>query len=126
MSTVTFKLVKVGKEIKYVIPAMKDIYQNLLDSLEEGQEVEVFASFVSGNKGTLAQINKVHKCIRDLSSHTGEPFDAMKLLIKEKSGLIIAADTYQEKSFAECTREELNLAIQAAIEIGEVVGVNLH
>ena len=129
MNTILFRLKKHEGKVKYSVPAMKTVYKNLLDSLEEGQEIEVFASMVASRKGTLAQINKVHKCIRDLASHTGETFENIKLIIKEKSGLMIISNedsTVVEKSFADCTSEELNLAIQAAIVIGEQAGVNLY
>ena len=55
----------------------------------------------------------------------------MKLLVKDKAGLCIAREVsgkeyFLAKSFGECSKEELNLAIQACIEIGEDVNLVLH
>ena len=93
-----------------------------IEKLSEGQEVDVFMS-IADAIGSTAQINKVHKCIRELAKESGYSFDDMKLLVKDKAGLIIG-DTL--KSFADCSKEELTQAIQACIEIGELYNVNLH
>ena len=93
-----------------------------LEKLSEGQEVDVFMS-ISDGKGSAAQISKVHKCIRELAKESGYSFDDMKKLVKEQAGLVI--DT-NYKSFAECDKDELSLAIQACIELGEFYNVNLH
>jgi hypothetical protein len=50
----------------------------------------------------------------------------MKILVKDKAGLCIAREVagkeyFLAKSFGECSKEELSLAIQAAMEIGEQV-----
>jgi hypothetical protein len=47
----------------------------------------------------------------------------MKLLVKDKAGLCLSREVagkeyFLAKSFGECSREELSLAIQAAIDIG--------
>ena len=69
--------------------------------------------------------------IKNLSMHTGETVENMKLLVKDRAGLCIAREVsgkeyFLAKSFAECSKEELSLAIQAAIEIGEQVGFILQ
>ena len=73
--------------------------------------------------GTLPQLAKLHAMIRELALHIGEPFEDMKLLVKDKAGLCLAREVagkeyFLAKSFGECSREELSLAIQAAIDIG--------
>ena len=93
-----------------------------LEKLSEGQEVDVFMS-ISDGKGSAAQISKVHKCIRELAKESGYSFDDMKKLVKEKAGLVV--DT-EYKSFAECDKDELSLAIQGCIELGEFYNVNLY
>jgi hypothetical protein len=55
----------------------------------------------------------------------------MKLLIKDKAGLCIIREVsgkeyFLAKSFGESSKEELNLAIQACIEIGEEVNLLIH
>ena len=86
---------------------------------------------VNTGTGTLAQLAKVHKCIRVLASDIGYTFDEIKLLVKDRAGLVtrraIKGKEYMDwKSFGNCSREDLNLAIQACIEIGDDVGSNLR
>lgn len=127
MSTLILKLVKRGDEMAFVVPAQKQVYANYLDALSEGQQIEIFISPILSGHATNAQIAKIHKCIRDIHSHTGEDFETVKLLVKEKAGLLVMRESgYDEKSFGDCTREEINSAIQAAIKIGEALGINLY
>jgi len=93
-----------------------------IEKLSEGQEVDVFMS-ISDGKGSAAQISKVHKCIRELAKESGYSFDDMKKLVKEHAGLVVD-NNY--KSFAECDKDELSLAIQACVELGEFYNVNLY
>jgi hypothetical protein len=82
-----------------------------VDKIKEGQVVEMYIDIVGQDHSKL-QLAKVHACIRELSKESGYNFDDMKQLIKEKSGL-------QDKSFANCTKDELMLAIQSCIDIGK-------
>jgi acetate kinase len=80
--------------------------------------------------GSFAQISKIHTCIRELANEGGYTFEEMKSLIKQRSGLCIVITENDEakeiyKSFAECTKDELSMAIQACIEIGEIYNINL-
>ena len=51
----------------------------------------------------------------------------MKVLVKEKSGLAFdGGGAIFFKSFADCSKSELTLAIQACIEIGELYNINLQ
>ena len=64
--------------------------------------------------------------LKHLASHIGETVENMKILVKDRAGLCIAREVsgkeyFLAKSFGECSKEELSLAIQAAIEIGEEV-----
>jgi hypothetical protein len=86
-------------------------YEIFVDKIKEGQVVEMYIDIVGQDHSKL-QLAKVHACIRELSKESGYNFDDMKQLIKEKSGL-------QDKSFANCTKDELMLAIQSCIDIGK-------
>lgn len=93
--------------------------------IPEGTIVECFYE-VQHDDGTLPQLAKLHVVIRQLASHIGETVENMKILVKDRAGLCIAREVagkeyFLAKSFAECSRDELSLAIQAAIEIGEDV-----
>ena len=51
----------------------------------------------------------------------------MKTLVKEQSGLCY--NTGEEtvcKSFADCSKDEIMLTIQACIEIGRIYNINLE
>jgi hypothetical protein len=65
------------------------------------------------------QLAKVHACIRELAKESGYTFDEMKLLIKHNSGL-------EGKSFKDCSKDQLMLAIESCIQIGkENYNINL-
>lgn len=101
-------------------------YEKFVSRLAEGAIVEFFYE-EQHDDGTLPQLAKLHVMIKHLSTHIGETVENMKLLVKDKAGLCIAREVsgkeyFLAKSFGDCSREELFLAIQAAIEIGEHVG----
>lgn len=100
-------------------------FELFVSSVKEGQLVDFFYE-VTNEDGTLPQLAKIHAMIKQLSMHTGETFENMKLLVKDRAGLCLAREVagkeyFIAKSFGECSKEELSLAIQAAIEIGEQV-----
>ena len=72
---------------------------------------------------SYAQLSKLHKCIRELANYTGDTFEDMKLQVKLRAGLCTDTNC---KSFSECSKEELSMAIQATMEIGELVGFSLY
>ncbi len=98
------------------------LYKIFVDALEDGQSVDVFFDAHVDN-GTYAQISKLKVSIRELATESGHSFEEMQLLVKEKAGLCWEDHC---KSFALCSIEELNLAIQAAIEIGDLLNLNLR
>lgn len=101
--------------------ADKAKFKLFLESIPDGMKVDLFMS-IEKDDGTLAQLAKLHAMCRTLANHIGESFDDMKLLIKEKSGLVTKTDSnILVKSFGACSKEELSMAIQAAKEIGELV-----
>jgi hypothetical protein len=101
-------------------------YELFVSRLQEGAIVEFFYE-EQHDDGTLPQLAKLHVMLKELATHIGETVENMKLLVKDKAGLCIAREVsgkeyFLAKSFGDCSREELSLAIQAAIEIGEQVG----
>lgn len=103
----------IKKNGKLIFNGLQDklSYEIFVDKIKEGQVVEMYIDIVGQDHSKL-QLAKVHACIRELSKESGYNFDDMKQLIKEKSGL-------QDKSFANCTKDELMLAIQSCIDIGK-------
>jgi hypothetical protein len=121
----TVKLVKRGGKLIYPDDKSKLNFQIFVDKLADGQQVEVFMGLTSDN-GSLAQIAKVHACIRTLAQESGYTFDEMKRIIKTHSGLCYdAGDTEVCKSFADCSKSELALAIESCVEIGKDFNLNL-
>jgi len=117
----------------------KAIYQNSIDklafeefvkNLEEGQLAEIFLD-ANRDDGTLTQLAKIHKCIRELALQIGYSYMDMKLEVKKKTGLCIKkeydGDMYMIcKSFGRCSKDELSLTIQTIIELGDENGVNFR
>lgn len=110
------------------IGSMKQ-YEQFVSVLQDGDIVEFFYE-LQHDDGTLPQLAKLHAMIKQLATHIGETAENMKLLIKDRAGLCIAREVsgkeyFLAKSFGECSKEELSLAIQAAIEIGQDVNFPL-
>ena len=93
-----------------------------IKGLQDGETILITYE-VETNDASNAQMKKLHKCIRELANYTGDAFEDMKLQVKLRAGLCDNSDC---KSFADCSKSELSMAIQAAIEIGELVGFSLY
>lgn len=119
------KFIKRNGRLEFSSLAVSKQHELFVSNIPDGTIVEFFFE-VQQDDGTLPQLAKLHAMIRELSLHVGEPFDNMKLLVKDKAGLCLAREVsgkeyFLAKSFGECSREELSLAIQAAIDIGNSV-----
>jgi hypothetical protein len=111
------------------ISSMKQ-YEQFVSNIPDGSLVEFFYE-LQHDDGTLPQLAKLHAMIKQLATHVGETAENMKLLVKDRAGLCIAREVsgreyFLAKSFGECSKEELSLAIQAALEIGEEVNFPLQ
>ena len=121
----SFKLTKKNGNLVHINESTKISYQLFLDKLQDGQEVEVFMGLTSDN-GSLAQLAKVHACIRELAKESGYTFDEMKFIVKQHSGLCYDGGGAEYcKSFKDCSKEELAMAIESAIELGRDLNINL-
>ena len=94
-----------------------------LKTLKENDVVEETYELVTEDK-SYAQLSKIHLCIRSIAEETGDTFDSIKTQIKERAGLY--TQDGKPKSFKHCFKEELNRAIQTAIEVGEFLNLNLY
>jgi hypothetical protein len=124
------RLIKHDGHLDFLTLFSKKQYEIFSSHIKEGTIVDVFYE-EQNDDATLPQLAKVHVLIKQLASHIGETVENMKLLVKDKAGLCIAREVsgkeyFLAKSFGECSKEELNLAIQACIEIGEDVNLVLH
>lgn len=95
-------------------------------ALREGDIVEVYMEKITAN-GTAPQMARVHAMIRELALHTGYSFNDMKNNVKQRSGLYVEIDGDEYyRSFADCSREQLSLAIDACLELGELFECRLQ
>ena len=123
-------LKKIEGKLVHIVQADEPRLKEYIKSLPEGTKVNMYIEVMTDD-GSLEQIAKVHKCIRVLCEHTGDTFNEMKKEIKNRSGLNIViikpGDTKEyELSFGDCSRNDLNIAIQACIELGDELGLNLR
>jgi hypothetical protein len=106
-------------------------YQRMLESLEEGVKVHAMLEIINDDH-SLVQLAKVHALIRELAHCTGNNFEDVKLEVKRKAGLTVkSTDSTGSKiefvkSFADCSKEQLSMAIQTCIEIGNEYGCILY
>ena len=121
----TSKLIKENGKLVYLDDKSKLNYKLFLEKLPEGQEIEIFIGLATSNK-SVAQLAKVYACIRELAKESGYTFEEMKVLIKERSGLCYdGGEATICKSFADCSKDELALAIEACVEVGKLYNINL-
>jgi hypothetical protein len=122
----SLQLLKKNGKLIYKSLADKVKHEELVKNLEEGQVVNIFFD-ANKDTGTYAQLAKIHASIRELAVETGYSFDEMKIVVKKHAGLCWT-DSEGEycKSFADCSVEELSLAIAAIQELGQHVGINFQ
>tara|TARA_R110002050_G_scaffold56705_1_gene127502 strand:- start:3667 stop:4053 length:387 start_codon:yes stop_codon:yes gene_type:complete len=119
-------LTKKNGKLEYNIKTQETIFKKFVNGLPEGTKVEMFVS-VSGDKGSNAQIAKIHVSIRQLANDIGYSFSEMKLQIKRRTGLCFNKGGSEYcKSFGDCSSDELNSVIQEIIELGDELGSNLR
>ena len=113
-------------ELDFPIKAVGNKYQKFLNDLPEGAQLEIFIG-VSGDKGSNPQLARLHAMIREIAQEIGYTFEEAKLVVKRKAGLCFTKNKEEYcKSFGDCDKDELNLAIQACIEIGDFSGMQLR
>lgn len=124
----TTTLQKVEDKMVYANPSDEKIYKLFVDNLAPGQTAEVFFD-ANKDDGTLAQLAKIHKCIREIAKETGNDFEDIKDLIKVRSGFCFKKNIDGEiitkcKSFGKASKEDLGFVIEALVKLGDMVNVN--
>ena len=113
-------------QLHFPIKAIGTKYRKFFEQLEEGSKLEIFIG-VSGAKGSNPQLARLHAMIREIAQEIGYTFEEAKIEVKRASGLSFVIDKQKYcKSFADCDKDELNLAIQSCIEIGDFNGMQLR
>jgi len=116
-----------GGKIHYPIKANESRIKNFLANAPDGAKIEMFISVSDEKKGSNAQLARIHAMCREIANEIGYTFEEIKLQIKRQAGLCFMKNNSEYcKSFAACDRAELNLAIQACIEIGDFNNMNLR
>jgi len=122
----SINLIKKDGKLVHLNPKDKLAYQIFLDKIPEGQKIEMYLDLADADH-SKAQLAKVHACIRELAKESGYTFEEMKSIVKAQSGLCMEVDGLLEcKSFADCSKDELMLAIEACITIGKDLNINLQ
>jgi len=117
--------VKDGK-LYFPIKAMGTKYRKFFEQLQDNSKLEIFIG-VSCIKGSNPQLARLHAMIREIAQEIGYTFEEAKIQVKRSSGLCFVKDKQEYcKSFADCDKDELNLAIQSCIEIGDFNGMQLR
>jgi len=125
---ISVKVTKRNGKLIYKDNGMKGLHQEFIDSLAEGQVVEIFFEAYKDD-GTNLQLAKIHACIRKLAHEIGFTFEEMKKEIKRRSGLAhgdLTTSNGYVKSFGDCSVEELGLVINTIIEAGDFVQINFR
>ena len=113
-------------ELHFPIKATGTRYRNFLNQLPDDSKLEIFIG-VSGDKVSNPQLARVHAMIREIAQEIGYTFEEAKITVKRAAGLCFVKNKQEYcKSFADCDKDELNLAIQACIEIGDFSNMNLR
>lgn len=106
-------------------------WNRMLKALKPGNRVSMMVEVVKDDH-SLIQLAKVHALIRELAHCTGNDFEDVKLEVKRKSGLTVkvkdSAGNPLEmvKSFADCSKDQISMAIQSCIELGADFGCILY
>lgn len=117
--------VKDGK-LHFPVKAYQTKFDSFFKQHEDGVRVELFIGVQDG-KGSNPQLARIHAMIREIANELGYTFEEVKLQVKRKAGLCFVKNNKEYcKSFGKCDKEELNLAIQAAMEIGDFSGMQLR
>lgn len=129
MNTFSGKLVKKNGTLIYATRGGDIAFSKFKELLQEGAAVDVFMEIVTED-GSLPQLAKVHAMIRTLSLHIGLSYQDTKMYVKDKAGLcisrtILGKELFECKSFSNCSRDELNLAIEACKELGALSNLRL-
>lgn len=121
----SIKLVKKNGKLVHQTNAEFGLFMDFVDGMEEGQIVEAFFE-AHKDDGTNPQLAMIHASIRKLAVEMGYTFEEMKRTIKREAGLCWSGKENTEycKSFADCSKEELALVIEALNAAGSMVNIN--
>jgi hypothetical protein len=106
-------------------------FNRMLHSLKPGNRVSMMCEVVKDDH-SLVQLAKVHALIRELAHCTGNDFEDVKLEVKRRAGLTVKSKDSEGKtlemvkSFADCSKDQISMAIQSCIDLGTEFGCVLY
>jgi hypothetical protein len=106
-------------------------FNRMLKTLKPGNRVSMMMEVIKDDH-SLVQLAKVHALIRELAHCTGNDFEDVKLEVKRRAGLTVKSKDSEGKtlemvkSFADCSKDQISMAIQSCIEIGNEFGCILY
>jgi hypothetical protein len=106
-------------------------FNRMLASLKPGNRVSMMCEVVKDDH-SLVQLAKVHALIRELAHCTGNDFEDVKLEVKRRAGLTVKSKDSEGKtlemvkSFADCSKDQISMAIQSCIDLGTEFGCVLY
>ena len=120
------KLTVKDGELHFPLKANETRFKNFLSNIPDGAHLELFLG-VTTDKGSNAQLARIHAMYREIGNELGYTFEEIKLMVKRKAGVCFTRNNTEYcKSFADCSKTELVLAIEACIEIGKEFNLNLN
>lgn len=125
-----FQLVKKGGKLVHTNSSYAAQYNLFVDNLAEEQIVDCFMD-ANVDDGSLAQLAKIHACIKQIAKETGSIPSETKLDVKRMAGLCVKKEVGGDqflicRSFSKCSKSELGLVIETIIQIGDTIGVNFR
>jgi hypothetical protein len=103
----------------------KEIRNKFFKSLEDGSNLFMFIEKVNPD-ATALQIKMIHSCIGVVAKETDTLFSKVKYDLKLKTGLIIEyPDHTSEKSFKDCSKNEISNALKELIDTAKMYNVDL-
>jgi len=120
---VTIYLEKKKGKLEFSSDKDKTLFEIFEKGLKDGAKIEVVYEIETTGAISYAKMSKLHKGIRDIAAQSGNDFESTKFDVKLRAGLCTGAKC---KSFAACSNDEIDLAIQECIKIGDFLGINLR
>jgi hypothetical protein len=119
------KLIKKDGKLVHETTTEASSFKEFVNALEEGQSVETFFEAYM-DTGTNLQLAKIHVCLKQMASDTGNSVEEIKKEVKRRTGLCWKSKEGEYcKSFGDCSTEELGLVIEdikvLAFEMANIV-----
>lgn len=96
----------------------KEKYKLFVASIGPDDIVDCVMELISPTN-TKAQLAKIHACINELAKEQGCSAIDMKNQVKKHCGL-------NDKSFKDCSKEQLSDVIESILEIGRFLNINFQ